>query len=209
MCIILLFSNVNISQALEIPQQITDYESAIIGHADSANEISTRANLLPNWLLIDFDATATSITVKFNNIALDSIDSVTAIVTIGNTSKTIPAFKATIGLTQKTVNIDMKKCHETIKVYITAIDGGDDIGSSITTGSRDIPSTLLNLWHQGSFPSASECLNYHFKKHASDIGISNIVSYVQSAQGFRSNLNGATTSTVSGVTPDVTSVVTC
>lgn len=203
LCVILFFtSNVSLVKATEISQQITDYENVIIGHADS--KVLTRDNLLPNWLIIDFDATAKSINVKFTNIALDSIDSVSAIVTVGNVSKSILPFKAGIGTIEKTVNIDMKKCHETIKVYTTAVDGGDDIGTSTTTGSRDIPSRLLDLWHQGSFPRVQDSLNYHFKEHASDIGISNIVSYVNSAQGFRGNLTGARTSIVTGPTPNVT-----
>ena len=202
-CIILFFtSNVSFLKASEVSQQITDYENIIIGHADS--EALTRDNLLPNWLIIDFDATATSINIKFTNIALDSIDSVSAIVTVGNVSKSILPFRAGIGTTEKTVNIDMKRCHETIKVYTTAKDGGDDIGTSTTTGSRDMPSILLDLWHQGSFPSVSDSLNYHFEEHASSMGISNIVSYVNSAQGFRGNLKGATTSIVTGPTPNVT-----
>ena len=98
----------------------------------------------------------------------------------------------------------MKKCHETIKVYTTAIDGGDDVGTSTTTGSRDMPPQLLDLWHQGSFSSVQDSLNYHFKKHASGIDTSNIVSYVNSAQGFRGNLTGATTSIVTGSIPNVT-----
>lgn len=69
-----------------------------------------------------------------------------------------------------------EKCHEDISVYTVAADGGDSIGSSTTKGSRDIPSDLLNMWHRGSFSSASASLNYHFGKHGSGVGTSNIVS---------------------------------
>ena len=91
-----------------------------------------------------------------------------------------------------------------MSVYTVAADGGDSIGSSTTNGSRDIPSDLLNMWHRGSFSSASASLNYHFGKHGSGVGTSNIVSYAQSAKNFKSNLSGAKSSKVNGSTPNVT-----
>ncbi len=47
-------------------------------------------------------------------------------------------------------------------------------------------------------------LNYHFGKHGSGVGTSNIVSYAQSAKNFKSNLSGAKSSKVNGSTPNVT-----
>lgn len=44
------------------------YESMIIGRAEVNDIPETRANLLPNRLQIDFDATATSVILKFKNI---------------------------------------------------------------------------------------------------------------------------------------------
>lgn len=41
-------------------------------------------------------------------------------------------------------------------------------------------------------------LNYHFGKHGSGVGTSNIVSYAQSAKNFKSNLSGAKSSKVNG-----------
>ena len=52
--------------------------------------------------------------------------------------------------------------------------------------------------------SASASLNYHFGKHGSGVGTSNIVSYAQSAKNFKSNLSGAKSSKVNGSTPNVT-----
>lgn len=118
--------------------------------------------------------------------------------------KSVTVLKAKLGTTQKTVNINMKKCHEDISVYTVAADGGDSIGSSTTKGSRDIPSDLLNMWNRGSFSSASASLNYHFGKHGSGVGTSNIVSYAQSAKNFKNNLSGAKSSKVNGSTPNVT-----
>ena len=120
-----------------------NYENAIIGRAEVSDVPKARANLLPNRLLIDIDATATSVILK---------------------KKSVTVLKAKQGTTQKTVNINMKKCHEDISVYTVAADGGDSIGSSTTKGSRDIPSDLLNMWNRGSFSSVSASLNYHFGK---------------------------------------------
>ena len=135
-----------------------NYENAIIGRAEVSDVPKARANLLPNRLLIDFDATATSVILKFKNIGVDSIDTITATVTVGDTKKSVTVLKAKPGTTQKTVNINMKKCHEDISVYTVAADGGDSIGSSTTKGSRDIPSDLLNMWNRGGFSSASRVI---------------------------------------------------
>ena len=97
----------------------------------------------------------------------------------------------------------MKKCHEDISVKTVAMDGGDTIGTTTTPGKRDLPSSLVNLWHKGSFGSAEASINYHFKIHGSELGISNIRSYVENAQNFRGNLKGATESNVNGSTPGV------
>ena len=200
-CIMIIFSN---SAVHSFAADIQSYENTIIGRAEVSDNLETRANLLPNRLKIDFDATATSVILKFKNIGVDSIDTITATVTIGSTKKSVTVLKAKPGTTLKTVNINMKKCHEDISVYTVASDGGDSIGSSTTKGSRDIPSDLLNIWHRGSFSSASASLNYHFGKHGSGVGASNIVSYAQSAKNFKGNLSGAKSSRVNGSTPNVT-----
>ena len=200
-CVMMIFT---VSVVPSFAADVQNYENVIIGRAEVSDVPEARANLLPNRLLIDFDATETSIILKFKNIGVDSIDTITATVTIGSTKKSITVLKAKPGTTQKIVNINMKKCHEDISVYTVAADGGDSIGSSTTKGSRDIPSDLLNMWHRGSFSSASASLNYHFGKHGSGVGTSNIVSYAQSARNFKSNLSGAKSSKVNGSTPNVT-----
>ena len=181
-CVMMIFT---VSVVPSFAADVQNYENVIIGRAEVSDVPEARANLLPNRLLIDFDATETSIILKFKNIGVDSIDTITATVTIGSTKKSITVLKAKPGTTQKIVNINMKKCHEDISVYTVAADGGDSIGSSTTKGSRDIPSDLLNMWHRGSFSSASASLNYHFGKHGSGVGTSNIVSYAQSAKTSR------------------------
>ena len=97
-------------------------------------------------------------------------------------------------------------CHSCIwiKVYTVAMDGGDSLGTSETPGERNIPNNLLNLWARGSFLTNEACLEYHFMIHSGELGISNIVSYVNSAQSFRSNLRGASSSHVSGKLKNVT-----
>lgn len=186
-----------------------EYVDSVIGGEYDVSEdtIATRtirANILPNVLEVDYDATATSIILKFTNIGLDSIDSVSGTVTAGSQQKSFSLTMVKPGTTSHTVTINMLQCHEEISVYTIARDGGDGIGSSTTPGERNIPSNLLSQWHDGGRGSAENNLNYHFSKHHSGLGISNIVSYANSAQSFRSNLSGATSSPVSGITPNVT-----
>ena len=163
-----------------------------------------RSNTLPNWLIIDYDATATSIILKFTNVGVDSIDSVIGKVEIGSSIRKFSLSNVKPGMSTHTVYINMTKCHEDIKVYTVAMDGGDSLGTSETPGERNIPNNLLNLWARGSFLTNEACLEYHFMIHSGELGISNIVSYVNSAQSFRSNLRGASSSHVSGKLKNVT-----
>ena len=182
------------------------YVDVVIGGAynTSDKQIETRANVIPNLLTVDYDATATSIILKFTNWGVDSIDTVSGTVTIGNKTEEFFLTRVKPGVTRETVTINMLECHEDISVCTVAMDGGDAVGSSTTDGERNIPNNLLEQWHPGGRGSAANNLNYHFDKHRRRLGISNIVSYASSAEGFRSNLSGATSSPVSGVTPNVT-----
>lgn len=204
--------------ASDFPIQSTDYSdiseaiSQEVGSLDissrdiiggSYKSASTNANILPNRLVVDYSASATKIFITYTNIGLDAIDTVYSTVAIGGAIRSVHPFVAKVGVTSKTVSFDMRKCHEDISVKTVAMDGGDTIGTTTTPGKRDLPSSLVNLWHKGSFGSAEASINYHFKIHGSELGISNIRSYVESAQNFRGNLKGATESNVNGSTSGV------
>lgn len=187
-----------------LDEEISVSRERIINEVSNQEMISLQSNWLPNELKIDFVATATSITVIYKNRGIDAIDFVKSTVTIGNNKKNISIVKLKPGTTRKTVYINMKKCKENISVYTIAREGKSSLGTSNTTGSREIPSNLLNQWHKGSFFTVEASLNYHFKEHGKQVKKSDIVSYVESAIQFRYNLRGATKSKVPGKTPNVT-----
>jgi hypothetical protein len=63
---------------------------------------------------------------------------------------------------------------------------------------------INSSWHQGSFDSPEESLNYHFEKHGADVGAESETDYFRKAEAFRSNLRGAQKSSVEGITDGVT-----
>ncbi len=59
-------------------------------------------------------------------------------------------------------------------------------------------------WHEGSFNSPEESLNYHFETHGEEVGASTEEEYLRKAESFRDNLSGAQRSSVEGATEGVT-----
>lgn len=153
----------------------------------SDNEISTFSNILPNLMTFDWVATENSIIIYITNTGLDSVDLVSGTIKTGNITKSFTFSKVSIGTSTYSVTVPIKSCHENISIYFYAVDGGDTFGSTTSYGSRDIPNSLLNKWAAGSFGSKSNSLNYHFKKHGSEVLAPNICAYVRLADLFRTN----------------------
>ncbi|HWA93833.1 MAG TPA: RHS repeat-associated core domain-containing protein [Terracidiphilus sp.] len=59
-------------------------------------------------------------------------------------------------------------------------------------------------WHEGSFDSSEESLNYHFDTHGEEVGAESESEYLRKAEAFKSNLKGAQKSPVEGATEGVT-----
>ena len=94
-CVMMIFT---VSAVPSFADDYQSFENAIIGRAEVSGTVKPMSNLLPNRLVIDFDATATSVILKFKNIGVDAIDTITATVTIGNTKKTVTVLKAKPGM---------------------------------------------------------------------------------------------------------------
>lgn len=183
--------------------EYNDGPDVIIGKS----EISATPGLarVPNLLTVNWVASETQVIISVFNTGIDTVDTFAGTVKTGSTSKAFTATKLA-PLTTKTitVNINMLKCYEDITVDYYGIDGKTEFGKGRSTGHREMPANLSSSWHQGSFSSVYDSINYHFNKHKSGVGSSNICAYVRSAQGFKSNLSGATSSPVYGPTPNVT-----
>lgn len=182
--------------------------SDVIGNSYSTSGISkennnSKANLLPNVLTLDWDATENGIYLYFTNIGLDSIDTIGGTISTGNATKSFSYAAVSLGQHAYYVSLPVKTCSESISISYFATDGGTSFGSATSYGSRAISSSLVNMWSPGSMGTRAACLNYHFKVHGAEVGASNIADYVRLADFTRINIisqNISPERVVSGVT---------
>ena len=183
----------------ESSDETTAKEMPMTADLLSSNTKVSRANIVPNVLVIDFTATSTSVNLKFTNYGIDSIDYVKGTVSTGSSTKSFNFTSIKPGTTTKSVATNMVKCKEDISVYAVAVEGGSTIGSSTTTGSRSVPSKYINQWNKGSYSTVQNNINNQFSKNKTSIGVTNIHAYVVSANNFRNSLTSSTNRTaVSG-----------
>lgn len=179
------------------------YSDEIIG---GPNDSETSTYSLPNWLVLDWDATENGIYLYFTNVGVDSIDVVSGTISTGNTTKSFSYNTVTLGTHTYYISLPIKTCSESITINYYATDGGDSIGASTSYGSRAISSTLINMWTTGSQDSRVACLNYHYRVHGTEVGALNIAAYVRLADLVRNNIISEGLSpirTVSGTTANV------
>lgn len=143
----------------------SEEQSVIYENRENDNGITTFSNILPNSMTFDWVATENWIIIYITNTGLDSVDLVSGTIKTGNITKNFAFSKVSIGTSTYSVTVPIKSCHEDIRIYFYAVDGGDTFGRTTSYGSRDIPNDLLNKWAAGSFGSKSKSLNYHLKKH--------------------------------------------
>lgn len=202
-------------------QQVTNitqnYGNEILGSSDSSSEIreiqtnkgeeKILGNTLPNYVILNWVATEDSIIFDITNLGIDSVDLVYGTIDTGNMKKSFQFSNVGIGKNKYTISgVPLLTCEERIKITWYAKDGGETFGSATSTGSRQIPQSLLNLWGPGSFGSRAECLNYHFKTHGKEVAASNICEYVRKADEFRKRvieLKLTPQKLVDGKTPNV------
>ena len=87
---------------------------------------------------------------------------------------------------------------------------GAQVQRALDSRSRQawmLPGTVADInssWHEGSFDSSEDSLNYHFETHGEDVGAESESEYLRKAEAFKSNLKGAQKSPVEGATEGVT-----
>lgn len=155
----------------------------IIGRADEKPQPH-----IPNWLNIDWNATATQVLICVQNVGVDTVDIFSGTVTVENgvpihfkALNLAPFTKRTI-----TVNVDMQKCYENIVVNYYAVDGGTEFAEGSSPGHREIPTSLSSLWVKGSFGSVYDSIDHHFSSHSAEVGSTDIVDYAEKAAIYRS-----------------------
>ena len=87
-------------------------------------------------------------------------------------------------------------------VHIITADGSGESSQSnpwdVYTQQIIDESIDVSNWNQGSFDSVEESVARHYYKHGEEVGASSVEQYLRKADGFKSNLRGATTSYVDG-----------
>lgn len=160
----------------------SELEDEVLGGSDMSHE--TR---LPNWMTVNWKATADKIMIYVTNTGLDAVDQfkgnvrVTNGETVAFSTYSIKAFETRTIV----VYCSMKKCYEDINVDYYAIDGGDQFGSGISHGHREIPTYLLALGLRGTFSTPYDSINYHFDKHGLQIAALDIVTYASAAARYQ------------------------
>ncbi len=61
-----------------------------------------------------------------------------------------------------------------------------------------------NNWHEGSFDSPEESLQYHYDEHGTEVNAANAQDYANKANNFANNRKGAEKSFVDGCVDNVT-----
>ncbi len=187
-CFVPAYAAENNDQTLSVvdsSNQYLDSSEWIIGGADEKPE-----SRIPNLLNIDWDATATQVIIYVQNVGVDTVDTFAGRVIVENGTPVYFSTYSIAPLTTRTitVTVNMQQCYEDIVVYYYGIDGGTEFGAGSSPGHREIPSSLSSLWVQGNSPTLYDSINYHYGKHAAEVGSTNIVDYATKAANYRASV---------------------
>lgn len=160
-------------------------DDQIIGH--SASVQATRAS---NILTVDWVASATQVIITVTNNGNDTADTFAGTVAVQRGSSKSFSAANLAPLSSRTIYVDlnMQNCYETITVSYYRLKGSSKSARGSLRGYREIPSTLSSCWHPGTFDTAHDSMNYHYKKHKLEVGSTNIVDYATKAAGYRTEV---------------------
>lgn len=179
-------------------EEIIGWSEDILGRSENAENID-----LPNVITLDWNARSSEVILIIQNTGFDPIDKFSVTVKTNSYSKSFSISNLEVGVTKRTVPINMEQCLEKIVIDYQASDGGSQIIKNTSTGKREIESVDSSKWHKGSFNTLYESINYHYKTHKVEIGSTNIERYVKSSISFRPTINNKPDKKVSGPTPNV------
>ena len=147
---------------------------------------------IPNGVPISIKANSdgTGCKVYVGNVGIDRLDLVTVKVEATGYSKAKTQSSKVIPVAGKTFsfNFPMIKANTTYKATVTIRDGGK---TKVKTGTAKLEyseSRLNSIWHKGTFSTRAKSLEYHFGKHGKETGSSNLVSYINKAIKYRSEV---------------------
>ncbi|MGC5774070.1 hypothetical protein [Paenibacillus pabuli] len=145
----------------------------------------------PNGIPITVSPSYSSLGVFVGNIGVDPLDSVTVSGTAtdyGNLAAKSGSVPHVIGKTF-VWNVPMTKTTMIYDVKIRVVDGS---GTRNLTGNARLEYSEQQLaslnWHKGSFVDRRKSLEYHFKEHKSEVGTTNLHSYLLAAGTTRDDV---------------------
>lgn len=148
----------------------------------------TSITRVPNLIPITVNPYYNKLVVHVGNLGVDSLDSVTVSGTAtdyGTLSSKTSSVPPVIGK-DFTWNVPQTKCHMEYDVSISITDGS---GNDYKTGHAELDYTNEKLaslgWGAGSFSSRTASLDFHFGKHHSEVGTSNMYDYLIAADNCR------------------------
>lgn len=177
-----------------IPLNVLAEDETDLFFTPEENIITNQVELLaPNGIPITVSAKSdgTGVNVHVGNVGVDGLDSVT--VTVKATGYTTPKTQtsyvpAVIGK-NFSFSFPMIKSKTIYDATIKIIDGSGTITRTAKSTLEFTESKLESAkWHKGTFSSRASSLDYHFNKHKSEVGSTNIVSYLNKATNYRTEI---------------------
>lgn len=161
--------------------EITNYE-------EFNPNIRRIANAIPMTVKAKPDGSGCKVYV--GNIGVDNLDLVT--VTVKTTGYSNPSKKTAtvIPIAGKTFdfNIPMIKSNTTYSVTVKIQDGGKVKTKSGEAKLSYTDEKLKGVWHKGTYSSRGHSLEDHFKRHGREVSSTNIISYINKAINYRSEV---------------------
>ena len=156
---------------------------------------STKGIRLPNAVTTRLIPSDTGLTIKVNNIGVDTIDSITVKIKApgiytkknkGNITKTKTVTFTNVfpGITKtKTMNIPMVRSKMTYKGTVTSKDSGKKVTSTASASREFSTDQLSQVWLKGNSKTLRDAVDYHFGKHYDDkyIRVTNLSQYLKKA----------------------------
>ena len=171
-------------------QSMNDRYSTYLPVAENTSSNESSRPRVPNAIPIDVIAKVDGTGVKVNvgNVGVDGLDNVKVTVTATGYAnpKTQSAYVPPI--IGKTFDFDFPyiRCNTIYNVTIDVVDGS---GTKHLTGTAKLTWSEDNLknahWNRGSSSTRAASLEYHFSKHGSEVGATNLVEYLNFANSYR------------------------
>ena len=146
-------------------------------------------NAIPITMIARKDGTG--VDVKVGNVGVDALDKVTVTVTATGhaKSKTKTASVPSVVGKKFSFYMPMLKCKTTYSAVIRIVDGsGNSVkkAKAVLTYSEDYLKKIK--WNKGTFGTRGSSLDYHFAKHAQEVGSVSVVDYINKATNYRSQI---------------------